>query len=852
MMTLLRRLYYLLNRRRFDEELANDLEFHREMSGREWHVPLGDTLRVREESRDAWGWTWIERCGQDLRYAARLLRTSPAFTLSALLMLAAGIGVNVAVFGFFSLIALQPLNVTEPDSLLRFHRRGVDQYAFSVPYQEAAFFREHARTLSAVIGVNRSSVFLEGERELQQSCFVTANFFSALGGGVQLGRVLHAERDEAPDAEPVVVLSDGFWRTHFGADRSIVGRSIRVNGQPATVVGVAAREFGGVGTGLNPPAFWAPIAQQPYFVKGSTLLTDWSVESPGVSLWGRLAPGQSAKAAEDELESLAAELRLQQPEAIWEGERLLSEPGGYAITMMAGTRRGTGAVVRRDPVYPVIGLVGTMTLLVLVVACGNLGSMLMARGVARQREISIRVAIGAGNGRLVRQLFTESLLLGLVGSAAGLALGATVLQGLLTATGSPAWMDATPGWRVATFALGMGFLSAILFGLTPALQIGRQRHRAHSARQILIGAQVAASCVLLIVAGLLARALNHATGSSPGFEYERVITMSPGLAENGYTAARARSYLEGMHERLRGISGVESVALALSPPLGRMTMTAVAQVDGRQVGFQMSHVSGEFFETMAIPVLRGRPLRTDERRVVVVSEALARQAWPGEDALGKSLELGDVFTVVGIVGHVRSLKFGETDTVQAYFPVEEHHWPSLTLLVKTADSPNALAGTVLTVARQVDPNLFPAVDLMSNAFRARLEGAEYSTLAVSSLGLLAQILACFGIIGVVSYSVSQRTREIGIRMALGAPPVRVLAVVLHHLTVPVSIGLAVGLLAAAGLSQVLRGRLYGLSHFDAGAYAGAIVLFLVTAVIAGAIPAQRALRVDPLQALRHE
>ncbi len=851
MRTFLRRLHYLLNRRRLDRELAGDLEFHREMSARHGNMPLGNALWLREEAREAWGWNWIDRFGQDLRYAARVLRKSPAFTLGAIVMLGTGIGVNVAVFAFFNLMVLRPIDVREPDSLLRFHRRGIDRYAFAVPYPEAAFFRQHSRTLEAVIAVNKTGVSIEGEGRPLDASFVTANFFGELGGASSLGRTLDPARDEAAGADPVVVLSDDFWQRHFGGSPAAVGATLRINGKAATVVGVAAKNFGGVGSGIGEPAFWAPIAQQPYFVKGSQLLTDLSVESPGVSLWGRLRRGGSPKAAEEELASLAAELRRQYPDEIWQRERLPSEPGGYIKSMVIGNRRGTGAE-QRDPIYPVFGLAGALTLLILAVACGNLGSMLLAHGVSRQREIAIRVAIGAGTGRLIRQLFTESLLLAVLGSGAGLVLGAVVLRALLLASGAPAWINAAPDWRVMVFALAAGFASAIAFGLTPALQIGRQRNRAQAARQILIGAQVAASCVLLIVAGLLARSLNLVTGSSPGFEFARVISINPGLAGNGYTTNRSRAYLETLEGRLRGMGGVQSVALALSPPLGHVTMTAGTEINGHQVEFEFNHVSSGFFETMNIPILRGRAMGPGERHVAVVSEAMARQAWPREDPIGKTMVLGDPFRVVGIAGDVRLMKFGDADTVQAYFPIEDGHWPSLAMLVRTGGPSNNLAGAVTTAARGLDPNVFPTVELLSSAYRDRLEGAEYSTLAVSSLGLIAQLLACFGIIGVVSYTVSQRTKEIGIRMALGARPAGVLAVVLRHLALPVGVGLAAGVTAAAGLSQVLQGRLWGLSNLDPAAYAGAVAVFLATAAVAAALPAQRALRIDPLRALRHE
>jgi predicted permease len=737
---LFRRLQYLLHRRRLDRELADDMEFHREMAAREGRSNSGNTLRLREQAREAWGWTWIDCLSQDLRYAARMLRKVPGFTLAAVLVLAIGIGVNVAVFGFFNLMVLRPISVRDPGTLLRFHRRSPTQYAFAVPYPEAAFVREHSRTLSAVIAVNTTSVSIEDEERPVAGNFVTGNFFRELGGASGLGRTLDPALDEAPDAGPVIVLSHGFWRRHFGADPSVVGKIVRINDKPATVIGVAGAGFSGVGTGVREPAFWAPIAKQPYFNNGSRLLTDLSVESPGVSLWGRLGQGQNPKAAENELQSLAAQLRRQYPAAIWENERLASEPGGYATGMISGNRRGTGAE-EREPVYPVFALAGTLTLMILAVACGNLGSMLLARSVARQREIAIRVAIGAGNGRLIRQLFTESLLLALMGASAGLVLGVFVLRSLLALTGAPTWLDPSPDWRVAGFALATGFASAILLGLTPALQIGRQRHRAHITRQILIGAQVAASCVLLIVTGLLARALDHATSSSPCFEYKQVISISPELSRNGYSPVRSQAYLDALQDRLRALPGVQSVSLALSPPLGHVTITAGTDIDGHHVDFQMNHVSSGFFGTMGIPILRGRALRLNERRVVVISESMARIAWPGEDPLGKSFVLGDSFLVVGISGNIRSLKFGDSDTVQAYFPIEDGHQPSLSVLVKTARSPQDLAKAAVAAARRLDPNTFPTAELLSSAYHSNLEGAEYSALAVSALGSIAQILA---------------------------------------------------------------------------------------------------------------
>ncbi len=844
-----RRVRYLLNRRRFDQELAGDMEFHREMAARTGGGHFGSTLRLREEAREAWGWMWIDRLWQDLRYAARMLRKSPGFTVAAVLMLAIGIGVNVAAFGFFDLIFLRPMPVRDPGTLLRFHRRALQSYAYALPYPEMAFFREHSRTLSAVLASNRTKLAVEGEDKQLTANFVTANFFSELGAPARLGRVLDPARDEAADAEPVVVLTPGFWQRHFGADPLVIGKTIHLNGKPATVIGVAAHEFSGLS--LDDPALWLPITQQPYFSSGSHLLTDFSADGSDVRMWGRLRPGLTPRAAEEELRSLAAELRKQHPAGVWENETLPSDPGGFAKSLIIGDRSGTGAE-GRDELFPVFALVTTLGLLILAVACGNLGSLLLARGVAREREIAIRVAVGAGNSRLIRQLFTESILLALLGCAAGLAVGYFVLRSLMILTDTPAWLNPTPDWRVMVFAVGMGFAAAILFGLTPALQTARPRHRATVTRQFLVAAQVAASCVLLIVAGLLSRALDHAMSTNPGFEYQQVIAIDPGLARHGYSLARAQAYLDTLQSRLRALPGVESVSLALSPPLGNRSEVAGLTVDGRALRVQINRVDPQFFQTMKIPLLRGRHLMRGDTRAIVISESLARRAWSGQDPLGKKFTMDGDYTVVGIAGSARLVKLEDSDSVEVYFLIGTADLPSTSVLVKASGSPEDLARSAASTTKAMDPGMFPEIQMLKTGFRRKLRGAQSSALAVSLLGFIALVLACLGIVGVVAYAVSQRTKEIGIRMALGAKPSQVLSVVLRQFSVPVAAGLLVGVGAAAALSSLLRGELYGISNLDPITYLATIAIFIVTVAVAALLPARRALRVDPLRALRYE
>jgi predicted permease len=711
-----------------------------------------------------------------------------------------------------------------------------------------AFFSRHTTTLSAVLALNFTKVVIEGEAKPLEVHFVTGNFFHELGAVPRIGRIIEAGRDDAPGAEPVAVLSYGFWQRHFGGEPQVIGRSVQINGKSATVVGVTAPEFNGLSMGE--PALWTPIVLQPHFAAGSKLLTDFSVESPGVQMWGRLRPGVAPKAAEEELAALAAALRKEQPTAIWENESLPSEPGGYATGLMRTGRRGTGSEGPSELVA-IFSLIGVLVLLILAVACANLGSLLLARGAAREREIAVRVAVGAGRGRLVRQLFTESLLLAILGSVAAIGLGGVVLRALMAVSGAPLWLDPTPDWRVILFTVGLAFAAAILFGLAPAIQVARGRRRT-TVRQILVAAQVAASCVLLIVAGLLTRALNHATTADPGFEYQHVVSIDPGLAQHGYSPAAARAHIDTLQNRLRSVPGVESVSLSLTPPLGRRSVGGALNTDRGTLDVQMHRVDPEFFTTMKIPLLRGRSLRHGEANTAVVSDTLARSLWPGEDPIGKTLSLAGDYTVVGVSRNARLIRIENSDSVEAYMPLTSGDLPSAAVLVRTSGPPEAVARSLVAAAKALAPDVFPEVQLLRENYRRKVDNAEKSALAVGLLGSVAHLLACLGIVGVVAFAVSQRTREIGIRMALGAEPSHVISVVLRHLSLPVSIGFVLGVGGAAALSQLLRGQLYGISHLDVASYLIAIGVFAVTIFLAAWLPARRALRIDPLVALRHE
>ena len=593
MTKLIRRLRYLLRRGRFDQELAGEMEFHREMAARQGGRPLGNSLRLREESRDAWGWTWIDRCSQDLRYAARILRKSPGFTITAVLMLALGIGVNLAAFGFFNMMVLRPLPVRDPAMILHFERTSPEGGADNFSYPEAAFYRKHVTILSAIWAESGASFSTQIDTKPVDANLVTANFLQDLGAKPAAGRLLDPQIDEATDAAPVVVLSHAFWQSHLAADPSIIGKTIRLNGRPVTVIGVTSSSFAGAGLGQR--SLWLPITQAPYLLGGRDMLTDFSDSGINVQMWGRLTRGSSPKAAEGELKSLAAELHRQYPKDTWKDEILLGKPGGYAITV-------------RHEMYPVLVLVAALGLLILSAACITLGSLLLAKGAGRDREISIRSAIGASRTRLVRQLLTESLLLTALGSAAGLLLGYATLRGLMIWSELPVWLNPSPDWRVMIFALAIGLTATLLFGLTPAFQVAHQRRHTSKVRQFLIAAQIAASCILLIVSGLLVRALQHAVSTSPGFAYDNILAMDNNFP--GYSAARARSYFDQLRSRLERVPGVESVALVSNPPLGHRFFVVPSTIGGSRVNIHFNNIDAHFFQTMQVPSARRSQLAT--------------------------------------------------------------------------------------------------------------------------------------------------------------------------------------------------------------------------------------------------
>jgi len=833
-----RRISYLFNRRRLDADLESDMEFHREMAAREGRNNFGNTLRMREQSREAWGWTWLDRLMQDLNYGARILARSPGFTIMAVLVLGIGIGVNVAAFSFFDMVALKPLPVRDASSIVRLERRSLDSYTSEMAYPSFAFYRDQARTLSAAMAVlGVPPMQIDDDLQPTSASFVTPNFFTELGTPAAYGRLFTPSLDDSPAAQPSVILSHELWQHRFSGDPSIIGRTIHISKRPATVIGILPYDFASLGG--QGPAIWMPMAQQPYFIQGSKVLADWKDSS--VRMWGRLAPGVTEKVAEQELRALTHQLQKQHPEAVWDQNEFLQvSPGGHLQIM-------------QPRMYELAAIVGVLTLLILAVSCANLGGLMLARAVAREREMGIRMAIGAGRGRILRQLLTESLMLASLGSTAGLALGYAAMRVLLSFPNTPRWLSATPDWRVLLFTIVATILAATFFGLAPALQIARQRQQKTIVRQILVGAQVAASCVLLIVAALLVRATQHVMYTDPGFGYEQLLSIDSQLGKHGYSPEAARAYLQQMQTRLRSVPGITSVSLVKLPPMGHIVSNSNTEINGRNVTLYPNWVEPGFFATMGIPLKTGRTFMPGEKHAVIVSESFARQQWPGVNPLGKQIGESDTKdTVVGVAGDAHINALNDDDAAEQYWPAQPDDMPGMVVVARAAGEPGSFTPAVKSISESLDPKALPEIRQIKLLYSENVSRLQMIATAVSAIGIIAVAMAGIGLIGLVAFTVSQRTKEIAIRIALGAKPVEVLTAVLRQFSWPVILGLLLGTTAAALGSRLLRVVLYGVSNLDPIGYAAALVVLSGIVAIAALLPARRALRLDVARTLHYD
>jgi predicted permease len=829
--------------KRMESELDKELRFHVEMqveeklrSGmreaearRAARLAFGGMAQVKEECRESRGTGWIRSFVQDLRFGARILARSPGFSFTAIAVLALGIGVTTLAFSLYNLAAMQSIPVRDPQSIVRIERRSPENIAPGVPYASIAYYRDHTSTLSALLAAMQGSpmVFERDERRIEPS-FVSANYFTELGGEAAGGRFFDPTSANSSGSDPVIVLSYRFWQRRFAGDTSIVGKTVLLNGKPATVIGVTARNFANLGT--DQPDVWLPLPQISYFVEGSRELTDPKFEGD-ILLWGRLADGASPSEAAQELLALTNQLRPLYLNLIWNQERILVTPGAHFFSFDDGSS--------------VLAFIWALVLLVLVTACANLGGLLSARGAKRQQEIQLRTQLGAGKSRLFRQFLTENLLLGVLGSLAALPLSFAALRIALNYAHAPEWMSAVPDWRVFTFAAGMGFLSALLFGVLPSVQLIRRKKGSSLWNQFIVCAQVGASCVLLILAGLLVRATLHTLYSEPGFAYQQVVSIDPELGDHGFTPAASKAYLDELSVRLRNVPGVVSVANVLSPPLvnGNVMITSIT-ADGRRVSMIYPNwVSADFFQTMGIPLLRGRYLRDGEAHAVVVSRSLAAKRWPGEDPVGKRWnDKGDI--VVGVVGDTRAMEMNNTEATEIYYPEVHDRLPEMSVLLRTNGITPELLQIMKTVADAANPHLTPSITPLRAGYAKSVTQVEEIASIVSMLGGVATFLAVVGLFGLVSYAVSQRTKELAIRLALGARRIEIFTSIARRFAWPVLAGMVLGITATAAVSQLIRRALYGISGLDPASYIAALALLTGVLGVAAMLPIRRAFRID--------
>jgi len=822
-------------------------------------------------------WTSIEGLMRDVRYGLRMLRKSPGVTAVVVIALALGVGANTAIFSVVDGFLLRPLPVYSPEQItvlaIQQKDAGVGSGGFSYP--EFADFRRQGAAFADIFGVVLSQVQFTADDRSDQ-CFanyVSGNFFSALGLKPAWGRLLVSSDGEMPGQPPLVVLDYAYWQKRFHGDPGAVGRQVRINGQSVTILGVTPRQFHGMFS----------IFKLDVYLPTSAI----SLEESGNLFWnnrdhrrilafGRLKQGVSLSEAQSSLDVITARLASQYPASDrWYTVRAVPEKSARPIPY---ANKGFVAIA---------GLFLALAGFVLLLACMNVENILLARGAARQREMGIRAALGARRSRLMRQTLTESLLLAILGGAAGLALGAWADQWVraIHFQSVPLQFDTTLDWRVFTFGAASVLLTGILVGLLPALrasaaEVNAVLHdgsRSESAvfprtglRNLLVVGQVAGSLVLLVAAGLFVRSLMKVQGFDLGFDPSHVLNVILDPHEIGYDEVRATAYYRELENRTRALPGVLSASLASYVPMGGFPSKAPVSIEGRptpsgqqapQVLF--NRVDSPYFQTLRVPLHRGRAFTDSDDagapRVAIINQTMARRFWPREDALGKrfstSGDRGPFVEVVGVTGDGKYGTLGEDPQPFFYVPLAQNFASKRALQIRAQIPPESLAASVKEVIAGLAPDLSIMDMETMNQF---LEGAlgffafRLAATLAAVLGTVGLILAIVGVYGVVSFTVSQRTRDIGIRRALGASSRDILHLVWLQGVRLVMAGLVVGTIVAWALARAMTHLVAGITTSDPVTYVSVAVLLGAVALLACWIPAWRAMKVDPMVALRHE
>ncbi len=812
---------------------------------------------------------------KDIRYGFRNLLKRPVFTIVAVLTLALGIGANTTIFSVVNGLLLRPpAAIARPDRLVDVHAtepRGSSFHSFSYP--NYLYYRDQNKVFAGLVAYTAMPLSMNAGAQPERifGMLVSGNYFEVLGTRPAQGRFFLSEEDQTPGTHPVVVVSYDLWQQRFGADRGVAGKTVTLNGHSFTVVGVAPQGFRGTWTGLSPDA-WVPLMMQSQVRPGPDLM---SRGVSGLEMIARLSDGVTLPQAQTAMNLLARQLADAYPE----------------------TNRGSGVDLRSASTVPGQfrgALIGFMAILmfvvglVLLIACANVGAMTLARASARRKEIAIRLALGAGRRRIVRQLLVESVILFLLGGGVGILIAIWATRLLLAfkpPADVPISLDLGVDVRVLLFTLLVSLATGVLFGLAPALQASRPdvlsalkndasggSHRLRL-RNAFVVAQIAISLVLLVTAGLFLRSLRNATTIDLGFKPEDVQTVTLDLRTQGYDQPKGREFYRQLMERVAALPGVRAASLARMVPLNGNNMKEGISVPGREpppdertnlVGLNI--VDERYFETLEMPLLHGRTFNETDKQgapqVAIVNETMARRFYPSPDvsrALGQSFTLGEGARAphVSIIGIVRDAKYdtlGEDPQPFVYQAFQQSYSGEMTLHIRTApgDAGNVVAGLRRELAA-LDKDL-PLLNSMplTEQIGVGLLPLRLAATVAGTLGLLGMLLAALGVFGVVNYSVLQRTREIGIRISLGAQGRDVRRLIVGQGLRLALIGVGIGLATAAALTRALTSLLYGVSAIEPLVFAGVAVLLVAVALVASYLPARRATKVDPLVALRYE
>jgi predicted permease len=808
---------------------------------------------------------------QDLQFAVRMLFKNPLFTGAAVLTLALGIGLNATVFSAVHALLFSPLpGIEAEEELVQLYRTypGMIYGSNSIPH-----YQDLRDRLEIFDGDVASWKFVtvalsaDGRNERLLGQMVSANFFDVLGAPPVLGRGFLPEEAVGEGAHPVVVLGHSFWQTRFGADPDVIGRTIQLNGQPWTIVGVASEEFRGAMRLLDPP-FYAPVMMQPNLDMGGSRIELRGSNSNNVV--ARLPDGATLAQAEQSADQWLLAMREEYPDHYDEsGIHMVMQSGAGIHPMFRSAQTGMATITML-----VVGFL-------LFIACINVANLFLARAGERQREMGIRLSLGARRGRLVSQLLTEAILFSVVAGGAGLLLAywsVGVLNGIRLPMDFPVDMNISVSGPVLAFTAGISVLTGVLFGLAPALQaskpemvtalkgeaslVGGSRFRLTN---LLVVAQTALSILLLISAGLFLRGLQAATAVDKGFDESNQLVATVDPSMQGYDRERTSAFYDQLYQELRALPGVQSVGFAAIVPLTLNSSDRGVSVPGYEPGpeermsLRYNMIRGEYFEAMGVEIEAGRVFTPEDNQqdaapVIIVNRVFADRFWPGEDPIGKIVETaGAERVVVGIAENGKYQSLGEDPSEYMYFPHEQVYRHGLTAHIRTAGPPEDLAPLVREAVGRLDPNM-PVSDLrtMTNQLGVALFPARLGSASLGLFGILGLILAAVGIYGVMAYTVAQKGREIGIRVALGAQRSQVVGMVLLRGMKLVAVGVVLGLAAAAGLSYYTAGLLYGVEAVEPITFLGVPAVLGLTALTATYLPARRAAGVDPMRALRSD